>query len=52
MSARIGRESTILPERPKTKAALKRERQAAHPRKETSSEKDLRETRERGKSDS
>ena len=51
MSDRIGRESTIMPERPKTKAALKRERQAAHPRKETASEKDLRETRERGKAE-
>ena len=42
---RISRESAPMQERPKTKAALKRERQAAHPRKETASEKDLRETR-------
>jgi len=44
---RITRESSIAPERPKTKAAMKRERQATKPRKETASEKDLRETRER-----
>ncbi len=44
---RISRESAPAPERPKTKAAQKRERQAASPRKETASEKDLRETRER-----
>jgi hypothetical protein len=49
MAQRIARESTIAPERPKTKAAQKRERQAANPRKETASEKDLRETRERAK---
>ncbi len=48
MGERIARESSPMVERPKTKAALKRERQAAHPRKETSSERDLRETRERG----
>ncbi|MGB4863397.1 MAG: ATP-binding cassette domain-containing protein, partial [Tepidiformaceae bacterium] len=44
---RISRESAPMQERPKTKAAQKRERQAANPRKETASEKDLRETRER-----
>jgi excinuclease ABC subunit A len=47
MGARISRESAPMQERPKTKAAEKRERQAAHPRKETASEKDLRETRQR-----
>ena len=47
MAARISRESTVPAERPKTKAAQKRERQAAAPRKETASEKNLRETRER-----
>jgi len=49
MGARITRESAAAPERPKTKAAEKRERQAARPRKETASERDLRETRERGR---
>ncbi|MBK7726453.1 MAG: excinuclease ABC subunit UvrA [Dehalococcoidia bacterium] len=50
LGERISRESAPVAERPKTKAAEKRERQAAHPRKETASEKDLRETRERAKS--
>jgi excinuclease ABC subunit A len=49
MGERISRESSPVAERPKTKAAQKRERQAANPRKETSSEKDLRETRERSR---
>jgi excinuclease ABC subunit A len=47
MGARVSRESAPVQERPKTKAAEKRERQAANPRKETASEKDLRETRQR-----
>ncbi|MGE3073799.1 MAG: excinuclease ABC subunit UvrA [Dehalococcoidia bacterium] len=46
---RITRESAPAPTRGKTKAAIKRERQAANPRKETASEKNLRETRERAK---
>ncbi|MGE0598984.1 MAG: excinuclease ABC subunit UvrA [Dehalococcoidia bacterium] len=46
---RISRESAPAPERGKTKAAIKRERQAANPRKETASEKNLRETRARTK---
>ncbi len=44
---RISRESAPAPERPQTKAAQKRARQAASPRKETASEQNLRETRER-----
>jgi excinuclease ABC subunit A len=44
---RVTREKGSGLPRPKTKAAEKRERQAAHPRKETSSERDLRETRAR-----
>jgi hypothetical protein len=47
MGSRISRESAPVPERPKTKAAEKRERQAARPRKETAGERELRETRER-----
>ncbi|HXU24307.1 MAG TPA: excinuclease ABC subunit UvrA, partial [Tepidiformaceae bacterium] len=43
IGARIGRESTPQGPRPQTKAAAKRERQAAHPRKETASERGLRE---------
>ncbi|HXU23945.1 MAG TPA: hypothetical protein VN697_07935, partial [Tepidiformaceae bacterium] len=46
IGARIGRESTPQGPRPQTKAAAKRERQAAHPRKETASERGLREKRE------
>ncbi|MGD9932194.1 MAG: excinuclease ABC subunit UvrA [Dehalococcoidia bacterium] len=42
---RIARESAPMPERPMTKAAEKRARQAARPRKETASEKGLREKR-------
>ncbi|MBI2766579.1 MAG: excinuclease ABC subunit UvrA [Chloroflexi bacterium] len=44
--ARIDRESAVPEARPQTKAAAKRERQAAHPRKETASERNLREKRE------
>ncbi len=47
MGERISRESAPVAERPQTKAAQKRARQAANPRKETASERDLRETRER-----
>jgi len=47
MADRIARESAPVAERPQTKAAAKRARQAANPRKETSSERGLRETRER-----
>ncbi len=48
ISARIGRESAPVGPRPQTKAAAKRERQAANPRKETASERNLREKRESG----
>jgi excinuclease ABC subunit A len=47
IAARIGRESAPVGPRPQTKAAAKRERQAANPRKETASERSLRERRER-----
>lgn len=46
IATRIERESAPQQERPQTKAAAKRERQAAHPRKETASERNLREKRE------
>jgi len=46
--ARIERESAPQEPRPETKAAAKRARQAASPRKETASERSLRERRERG----
>ena len=46
ISDRLARESVVV-ERPATKAAEKRARQAANPRKETASERDLREKRER-----
>ncbi|MEX0784674.1 MAG: excinuclease ABC subunit UvrA, partial [Dehalococcoidia bacterium] len=46
IGARLERETTPI-ERPVSKAAEKRARQAAKPRKETASEKDLRERRER-----
>ncbi|MGH2634240.1 MAG: ATP-binding cassette domain-containing protein, partial [Tepidiformaceae bacterium] len=46
IGARIDRESVPQQPRPQTKAAAKRERQAAHPRKETASERGLREKRE------
>jgi hypothetical protein len=46
IGARIERESAPQQPRPQTKAAAKRERQAAHPRKETDSERNLREKRE------
>ncbi|HEY5475873.1 MAG TPA: hypothetical protein VIK11_04070, partial [Tepidiformaceae bacterium] len=45
---RIERESAVPEVRPQTKAAAKRERQAAHPRKETASERGLREQRAKG----
>jgi hypothetical protein len=45
---RIERESAVPEARPQTKAAAKRERQAAHPRKETASERSLREQRAKG----
>ncbi len=45
---RIERESAPQEPRPQTKAAAKRERQAAHPRKETASERGLREQRAKG----
>ncbi|HEX6030460.1 MAG TPA: excinuclease ABC subunit UvrA [Tepidiformaceae bacterium] len=45
IAARIERESAPQPERPPTKAAEKRARQAAKPRKETASERALREKR-------
>jgi len=49
MGARVERESAGANlVRPMTKAAEKRARQAAHPRKETDSERNLRERRERG----
>ena len=46
IATRIERESAPQQPRPQTKAAAKRERQAAHPRKETASERNLREKRE------
>jgi excinuclease ABC subunit A len=46
IDARITREATPEPQRPETKAAARRRRQAESPRKETASERDLRETRE------
>ena len=46
MATRISRESAPQEPRPVTKAAEKRARQAANPRKETSSERNLREKRE------
>jgi excinuclease ABC subunit A len=46
IDARISREATPEPQRPETKAAAKRRRQAESPRKETASERNLRETRE------
>ena len=46
IATRIERESAPQEPRPQTKAAAKRERQAANPRKETASERDLREKRE------
>lgn len=46
IATRIGRESAPREPRPQTKAAAKRERQAANPRKETASERNLREKRE------
>ncbi|MBA4181021.1 MAG: excinuclease ABC subunit UvrA [Anaerolinea sp.] len=46
IATRIERESAPQEPRPQTKAAAKRERQAAHPRKETASERNLREKRE------
>ena len=48
---RIAREAAPQPERPETKAAAKRRRQAENPRKETASERDLRETREARRKD-
>jgi len=46
IGARLVRESATEPPRPMTKAAEKRARQAASPRKETASERGLREKRE------
>jgi excinuclease ABC subunit A len=46
IATRISRESAPQEPRPQTKAAAKRERQAANPRKETASERNLRERRE------
>ncbi|MGI8926054.1 MAG: excinuclease ABC subunit UvrA [Tepidiformaceae bacterium] len=46
IASRISRESAPVAPRPQTKAAAKRARQAAHPRKETASERNLREKRE------
>ncbi len=46
LATRIERESAPQAPRPMTKAAEKRARQAAHPRKETDSERNLREKRE------
>ncbi len=46
IGARIERESAPAEPRPQTKAAAKRARQAANPRKETASERNLREKRE------
>jgi excinuclease ABC subunit A len=51
LATRIERESAPQEPRPQTKAAAKRERQAAHPRKETSSERGLREKRESQKAE-
>lgn len=51
INARIAREATPEPERPETKAAARRRRQAENPRKETASERDLRETREARRKD-
>ncbi len=51
IDARIAREAAPEPERPETKAAAKRRRQAENPRKETASERDLRETREARRKD-
>ena len=48
MAARIERESAPVEPRPQTKAAAKRAKQAANPRKETASERNLREKREAG----
>ncbi len=51
IGARLDRETAgaaAAKDRPQTKAAAKRERQAAKPRKETASERGLRERRERG----
>ena len=48
LGERIARESAPQQERPQTKAAQKRARQAANPRKETASERNLRERREEG----
>ena len=50
IGTRIERESAPQAPRPQTKAAAKRERQAAHPRKETASERGLREKRESDRS--
>jgi excinuclease ABC subunit A len=47
IGTRIARESAPVEPRPETKAAAKRARQAAHPRKETASERNLREKRAR-----
>jgi excinuclease ABC subunit A len=46
INARISREAAPAPERPETKAAAKRRRQAESPRRETASERTLREARE------
>jgi excinuclease ABC subunit A len=46
IDARVTREATPEQPRPETKAAAKRRRQAENPRKETASERDLREMRE------
>ncbi len=46
IARRIERESAPVAPRPQTKAAARRERQAANPRKETASERNLREKRE------
>jgi len=46
IGTRIAREATPAPEPVETKAAAKRRRQAERPRKETASERSLRETRE------
>jgi excinuclease ABC subunit A len=51
IATRIERESAPQEPRPQTKAAAKRERQAAHPRKETASERGLREKRESQKTE-
>ena len=49
IGTRIARESVPQEPRPQTKAAAKRARQLAHPRKETDSERNLRERREQTK---